>query len=847
MKIGSWIPALPVRKLRAALIGLILILSLVGIGSLYLDVQHMIATRYSASSDTGQWTLAQTDVEFLTFRDAITDAEMGRQTLNDVRKRYDVFYSRVMTLKAGKIFVLLHEDPGFASNFQQILGWLNAVQPMIDGPDDALRQGLGGLEESSHDLRQNVRNVALEGLRAFAVISDAERKKVADALIAAGILTMALIIVLLSMVAILLGLDSKNRRMTTEKLETLDRLKAIIATALDAVIVVTARGQIVEFNGSAAEVFGVARQAALGQDMADLILPASEQTVYPDVKSLYQAAEVRRLAGQGRLRLTAHHATGRDFPIEGSITRVTSTGQDLYVAFLRDLSTVVASEEALMKARDDALAGERAKAKLLAVMSHEMRTPLNGMIGMIELLDDTQMNARQRDYLGVMQISGRLLMHHVEDVLNIAQLETGHMPNQNEWFDLAGLIEEVFANQRPAAIAQGNTLALDLPASGLTMMQSDPFQLRQVLMNLVGNAIKFTRNGDIRLAFDPDAATASTVLRVSDSGIGIDPADQDRVFEDFVILDTTYSRRVGGTGLGLGITRRIVQNMGGEIWVDSVLGKGSSFYLRIPGVLAGPQSRAEPDLPPPTNAPNAPLHVLVVEDNAINQLVVREMLTRLGHSIEVAHDGAQAVHLAAMRRFDLILMDISMPQMDGVQATFAIRGGGGLSCQTPIIALTAHALSVEVERFRAAGMQDVLIKPMTGRALAAVLARMGGGPVDARLLAEVMAGMGPARGPRLLAAFLQDTDAGLSRVAVLLDRRADPAEIRHEIHKLCGSTALFGARLVSDALRRSEDLCQTGSSADLDRALTEIGKLWSESREVIRAATPVLHMASAAT
>ena len=845
MKVQSDIPAPPLRKTRAAALGVVLTLSLIGILFLFLDVQQTITTRYTASSDTGQWTLAQTDVEFLTFRDAVAGAEMGRQTLEDVRKRYDVFYSRVMTLKAGKIFALLHKDPGFADNFQKILAWLIKVQPLIDGPDAQLRAGLASLQDGSHDLRPNVRNVALEGLRAFAAISDAERKRVADTLVAAGALTLSLILVLLSLVVILLVMDRNTRLMTAEKLETLDRLQAIIATALDAVIVMDGRGQIVEFNGSAAEVFGVPRDAALGRDMVDVIIPATERALYPDGKSLYRAAEDRRLSNQGRLRLTARHATGRLFPIEGSITRVASKGQDLFVAFLRDLSNVVASEQALMKARDDALAGERAKAKLLAVMSHEMRTPLNGMIGMIELLDETEMNPKQRDYLGVMQISGRLLIHHVEDVLNIAQLETGHMPNQTEWFDLAALIDEVFANQRPAAIAQGNTLTLVRPATDQTMLNADPFQLRQVLMNLIGNAIKFTRDGQIRLEFTSEPLTGTTLLRVVDTGIGIDPADHDRVFEDFVILDTTYSRRVGGTGLGLGITRRIVQNMGGEIWVESVLGQGSSFVLRLPGDLAGRQAQEATQAPPEVPEPVLPMHVLVVEDNAINRLVVREMLVRLGHVIEVAHDGTEAVHLAGLTRYDLILMDISMPRMDGVEATLAIRSGGGKSAQSPIIALTAHALSDEVARFRAAGMQDVLVKPMTGRALAAVLARVGSRTVDAGLLAEVMAGMGPARGPRLLVAFLQDSDAGLAKVQVMLDRRADLDEIRREIHKLCGSTAIFGARLVSEALQEAEELCRTGDHTDVADAMTGVGKLWAESREIIRASAPALQGAKA--
>ena len=336
-------------------------------------------------------------------------------------------------------------------------------------------------------------------------------------------------------------------------------------------------------------------------------------------------------ADRKRLRITARHKDGHSFPAEISLTSALAGAKPVHVVFLRDLSQQVAAEQALVAARDEALAGEKAKADLLVVMSHEIRTPLNGMIGTIELLDGTELAPYQREYLRIMAASGRLLMHHVNDVLDIARLDSGKTTLSLAPVDLAALVGEVLENQMPASLAQGNQLVFLPDAGGTRLVLGDAAQLRQVLLNLVGNAVKFTKEGRISVQVLLPASQGLTEIIVRDSGIGIDPDDLGRIFDDFVTLDPTYARTTTGTGLGLGIVRRIVTRMGGQITVDSDTGLGATFRITLPLTVLDGAGLQDGPLPRP-GMPGA-LRVLLVEDNQFNRLIARDMLTLDGHLV----------------------------------------------------------------------------------------------------------------------------------------------------------------------------------------------------------------------
>lgn len=849
------------RFRRPLLIGfliLAMIVAVIGIALLSLDLGRKIRAQATASSDNVQWALSQVDIEFLTFALSLDDVEGGRASLKDVRRRFDIFYSRMDTVQKSSVYAPLREVAEYRAAAERLVAFLDRTIPLVDGPDAPLQAALPALKIEVAALRADTRRIALTGIEVFSHLSDIEREGVARTLTKVAALTLALIMSLVTLIVLLLRLDRVNRRNVQRNLETLARLESVVTTALDGVIVADRSGRTLEFNPAAEAIFGYSRAEAVGAPMADLIIPEHLREAHRAGMERYLKSGERHVIGKGRIRLEARKKDGSHFPVEVSIARAVSDDGEIFVSFLRDLSAQVAAEKELLKARDDALAGEKAKAELLAVMSHEMRTPLNGMLGTLELLEDTRLGPKQREYLRIMGTSGRLLLHHVNDVLDISRLESGKMTVETRPVDLQHLIGEIFENQQTTSTANGNRLRLSLPADGRYMVTADPARLRQILMNLVGNAIKFTRNGEVAVEIEHLDALRQTEFRVIDTGIGIAPENIERIFDDFVTLDPSYSRSAEGTGLGLGIARRLVHALGGQIGVESEPGEGSLFWVRLPLPVqnepAPAASGARPDkaeMPADGSAPASPgadsgPAVLVVEDNAVNRLVVREFLQKDGCRVDEAHDGEEGVRLAGGRRYDLILMDISMPRKDGVQATRDIRAGGA-SQATPIVALTAHALPEETRRFTEAGMQAILNKPVNRKALkdtiarvlqagAGAAARPGAPPaaevVDLDQLRIMADDLGPDRCLSLLDEFMQgirDTLASLSAAAIMND---DSGATRRSLHKLAGSSGVFGATALRERLAEMEIALKSNEAG---RAVGLLPRLSGEADATIAA------------
>ncbi|MGC9420415.1 MAG: ATP-binding protein, partial [Rhodovulum sp.] len=341
------------------------------------------------------------------------------------------------------------------------------------------------------------------------------------------------------------------------------------------------------------------------------------------------------------------------------------------------------------------------------------------LLGTMELMRDTGLDRDQREHLAIMESAGRLLLHHVNDVLDLAHLDSGQAVARAERFDLGALLEETVSMHRALAAVNDNWLVLE-PGAGLGAVTGDAPRLRQVLVNLVGNALKFTHAGQVTVRAERRGDTVEIAVR--DTGRGIAAEDRSRIFDEFFTGDPTYGRAAGGTGLGLAITARLVRLMGGEIALDSTPGAGSLFTVRLPLPVAEaePPEAAEDD-DAPCGGPARPLSVLLVEDNRVNRRVARAMLEKLGHRVTEAEDGLDGVEMAFHGAYDAILMDVSMPRLDGVEATRRIRLGGR-SRHARIIGLTAHALPEEVARFRAAGMDAVGCKPVSRAQLRGLLA-----------------------------------------------------------------------------------------------------------------------------
>jgi signal transduction histidine kinase len=368
----------------------------------------------------------------------------------------------------------------------------------------------------------------------------------------------------------------------------------------------------------------------------------------------------------------------------------------------------------LRSAQSQAEAASRAKSQFLAVMSHELRTPLTSVTGMIDLLRKTPLDDRQRDYVDVLRESADALLGVINDILDFSKIEAGHLAIEQVGFDLPRMIEGAVRLLETRAREKGLALRFAWPEDAPRAVVGDPTRLRQVLLNLAGNAIKFTDQGEVEIrvaAWAVDGDQMRLRIAVADTGPGISEALRPRLFQVFTQGDATTSRRFGGTGLGLAICRRLIEAMGGAIGVDSAPGQGSTFWFEIAPKLA-PASVPETASEPERSGPSRAARILVADDVSANRRLIEAILIHLGHGCVFAEDGRQAVEAARGEQFDAILMDLQMPEMDGLEATRAIRALPGEAGRTPIIALTADVMVGQRSEFDAAGIDAVLLKPI---------------------------------------------------------------------------------------------------------------------------------------
>jgi PAS domain S-box-containing protein len=386
-----------------------------------------------------------------------------------------------------------------------------------------------------------------------------------------------------------------------------------------------------------------------------------------------------------------------------------------------DITHLKAQQAELERSRAEAETASLAKSQFLANMSHEIRTPMTGVLGMLDHLAETALDDEQRDMVRLARSSAKGLLTILNDILDTSKLEAGSLKVEAIPFELSPLLDEVVALFRPRAEAAGVRLHLDVDAGAPRWVRGDPTRLRQILFNLVGNAVKFTREGEIALEVETHPRADEVSFRIRDTGIGIPPEALARLFERFAQVDDSTTRQFGGTGLGLSISKQLATLMGGDLEAESVEGAGSTFTLRIPLPPAEPRGPRAADADAPMRP--AALRILLAEDVRVNQLVVTRLLERLGHTVAVASDGREALEIIQSEDFDVVLMDAHMPHLDGIETTRAIRALDRPQRQVPIVALTASAMVGDRERFLEAGMDAYASKPVDEKALLDAMAR----------------------------------------------------------------------------------------------------------------------------
>lgn len=816
----------------AVLAGLV---AFVAISFLTFDVAREIRLLSSANSDNLQWSLSQTEVEFLEFSKQLDEPAAD---LTSVRRRFDVFYSRIDTISKASVFETLRDQPAFEDQLASVRTFLEDSVAFIDSDDAVLRAALPALRDRADETRPVVRSLANAGLRLFAENSDNQRQAVASTLTHLAVAIAMLIGTLAFLVFYLNRLNKNTTQREREQKQTATRMNTVIATSLDGVVVCNAEGQIIEFSPAAEAIFGHKFEDIVGKEIGKVIVPGHLRAAHDAGMERMRIGGEKRVVGKGRVALEAVRANGEIFPVELAIQSAFTDEGDIFIAFLRDISKRVAAEAELVAARDKALAGEKLKTDFMTTMSHEIRTPLNGLLGNMDLLRDTSLNQVQDRYVRNMETSGRLLMSHISDVLDITRYDAGKLSTRSEPVDVSSLLQDIVDSQTSMASANETTLDWGWEGDPQHWVQSDYDRLQHVLMNLIGNAVKFTKRGKVSLTakFEPDGKDPVITFEIRDTGPGISEDLSDRVFDDFVTGNTAYDRDVGGTGLGLGIAKRFVTALNGEIGVDSIVGEGSTFWVKLPvKPMKSPNGKTQRQK---SRLLGRSLNVLLVEDNEINRIVAREMLEADGHTVTEAYDGQSGVKIAHTQVFDLILMDISMPIMDGRAATRAIRSGNGSSVRSRIVALTANAVAEEQENFKADGMNGILTKPLSKAALREVVLGQNtevevksADLVDRAHYIEARGMMGDGPFIKLLTRFTGEVEELIDWL--LISEKPDRNDIAARAHKVAGSAAVFGAIGLRDHLRQLEDAAKSADNNEVLHMINALPPLWLATKPAL--------------
>jgi signal transduction histidine kinase/CheY-like chemotaxis protein/HPt (histidine-containing phosphotransfer) domain-containing protein len=806
--------SLPLRRSATAwAVGLfVLVLALAGllVAAIlrYEDLRSRMDVRLP---ENAVWHSAQVEVEIAHFLNALL--RLGSEPKGDtaaVRERFEVLWSRINLYKTGFLATTIAPRPGFRQLLAEFEGLLEATDPVID----ALRPGepaeIQVLDDRFRPFIDRFRAMTLFNLRQDIEHGDElqvlHQEVTRHVFIFVGLFIAAAVLVVVGSI-----------RSTRQMYRLLDVAEA---ARHDAEVSRFQLRQAVESINEGFALYDARDRLVLCNDRYRALYPGRAAPIRPGglLGDIDPQASGRRGAGGpveerlegGRWVLASDRATddGSFVCIRADITELKRREREL----TRAKALLERQAEEMRSLAEAAQQGSEAKSRFLAMMSHEIRTPLNGILGVIGMLADGPLEPTQRRLVETARSSADALLAILNDILDFSKIEAGQLELEPVVFSPAELARRVAELWAVPARAKGLEVAVEIGPDVPSFVRGDAGRIRQMLLNYASNAVKFTEAGRVTLAVGRGTGP-DPMLRfsVSDTGSGIPEERLAELFHDFRQLDASVARRHGGTGLGLAITKRLAELMGGTVGVSSRDGGGSTFHFGLPLPEAEPPVRAEQPRelgPLATPAGDAP-SILVVEDNATNQLVARAILAKFGCRVRIAGNGAEALEAVAREHFDVILMDISMPVMDGLEATRRLRAGGII---TPILAVTASATAGDAERYRAIGMDGCILKPVAPAGLRAALAELLAGaesgrePIPAEAGArpvldrDLLAKLGSEIGEEVVAMLIASACRDIREVAGTCERAAgagDRPGLRTAAHALKGVAAAIGAAALS--------------------------------------------------
>ncbi|WP_428265119.1 PAS domain S-box protein [Haliangium sp.] len=637
---------------------------------------------------------------------------------------------------------------------------------------------------------------------------------------------------------------------TERKLEQMKdaRFTAIIESSVDAIVSLDRRGRIIYWNPAAEALLGYTREEAVGMSVFSM----SPERMRDDTKALV----ARLWAGESQPPFETRrlHKDGHEVDVVLSVSPVRLPDGEVVglASILRDVTERKEFERELVLAKEQAETATVAKSQFLANISHEIRTPLNGVIGMTSLLFTTELDEEQRGYVESIEISGNTLLTLINDILDFSKMESEQLRLQREPFGVLECVNKAVSMSSSMAGQRDLHLSTDVDTELPRYIVGDPTRLLQVLCNLINNAVKFTEAGRVAVSVGlvhHSGDDVELLFSVQDTGIGIPASKLDTLFERFTQVDTSATRKYGGTGLGLAISKRLVELMGGRIWVESEEGRGSTFSFTMHATVASEAvdevQASRPEVAAAGSRPDArrALKILVAEDNLVNQKVAVGLLRRLGHEIDVAENGASVLAALAQRRYDVVFMDLHMPVMDGVVTTQRIIERCPASQRPVIVAMTADAMHGDREYCLEIGMQDYISKPVTLEKLSSVLDTWcsgdDGGPGahggEALVDRELFDSYGVELMRELWQTFVDTVPPRLERMRRLYEA-GDMSALSEEAHTLKGTGLNLGVQRFAALCRDLELRSRSGDvSTGVGDLLATLEQSYQDSRDALAA------------